>query len=708
MSIPFSLSLIPLKIVSAFNLQGVEFLKKVYLAKTAGFCFGVNRAIELVNSLLDDGRKVCTLGPIIHNAQVVEQLENRGVVIADTSDNVPANTVLVIRSHGVPLSVYNEIGKRNIEIQDATCPFVAKIHSIVTNAAEKGDIILIAGDSEHPEVLGIKGHCSGVAYTFRDDSDLMDLLNAHPELKEKSVSVVAQTTFNTEIWKKCLNIFNKHCTNATLFDTICNATQSRQREAAELSERCDLMIIIGGVNSSNTAKLFHICSEKCKSVLIQTADELPVDDVRAADNIGVTAGASTPANIIKEVLFKMSEIQNNESFADLLEESFKNSNTNGKVVTGTVIGVDPTGAYVDVGRKQTGIVELKELTNDPNATTADLVKVGDQLELIILKVNDQDGYIYLSKKILESRRTMDKMIAASPKVTTRRRRRDDDEDTADNSVETTEEIAEEKEPVVFEGTVIQVIKGGVLVACDGVTVFIPASQCMLKPKETLDSLLKKKVKFVIIEVIKGGRGRVVGSIKKLAEKEFWDNIEPGQTFTGVVKSLTSYGAFVNLGPVDGMIHKSELSWDKIKDPKEVLSVGDVVEVRVKDVKRDKKTISLGYKKAEDNPWEILKNNYPVGTVIQAKVVGTPSFGAFVNILPGLDGLIHISQLSLNRVDKPTDVVKVGDVVTAAITNIDFENKHISLSIKEVLKAQAEAAKAAETEQSEESPKENEE
>ncbi len=672
-------------------------MKKIYLAKTAGFCFGVNRAIELVNSLLDNGRRVCTLGPIIHNAQVVKQLASRGVVIADTPDDVPLDTVLVIRSHGVPLSVYNELNEKNIEIQDATCPFVAKIHSIVTNAAEKGDIILIAGDSEHPEVLGIKGHCNGVTYTFRDDSDLLQLLNKHPELKEKNVSVVAQTTFNTEIWKKCLNIFNKDCTNATLFDTICNATQSRQREAAELSEKCDLMVIIGGVNSSNTSKLFHICSEKCRSILIQTADELPENDVRAANNIGVTAGASTPANIIKEVLFKMSEIQNNESFADLLEESFKNSNTNGKVVTGTVIGVDPTGAYVDVGRKQTGIVELKELTDDPNATTSDLVKVGDQLELIILKVNDQDGYIYLSKKILESRKTMDKMIAASPKVTTRRRRRDDDtEDVAENVTDTTEESVEEKETVVFEGTVTQVIKGGVLVACDGVTVFIPASQCMLKPKESLESLLRSKVKFVIIEVIKGGRGRVVGSIKKLAEKEFWDNIEPGQTFTGVVKSLTSYGAFVNLGPVDGMIHKSELSWDKIKDPKEVLSVGDVVEVRVKDVKKDKKTISLGYKKAEDNPWEILKNSYPVGTVIQAKVVGTPSFGAFVNILPGLDGLIHISQLSLERVEKPTDVVKVGDVVTAAITNVDFENKHVSLSIKEVLKAQAEAAAQAES------------
>lgn len=667
-------------------------MKNIYLAKSAGFCFGVNRAIELVYSLVDSGEKVCTLGPIIHNAQVVNQLADRGVVIAETPDEVPQDSVLVIRSHGVPLSVYNELNKKNIKIQDATCPFVAKIHSIVTKAAEKGDIILIAGDAEHPEVLGIKGHCNGVVYTFRDDADLADLLKIHPELKENSVSVVAQTTFNTELWKKCLKILKKDCTNATLFDTICNATQSRQQEAAELSAKCDLMIIIGGTNSSNTAKLFHICQSKCKSILIQTAADLPIDDVRAAHNIGVTAGASTPADIIKEVLYTMSEIQNTESFEAMLEESFKNSNTNGKVVTGTVVGITPTEVYVDVGRKQSGIVELKELTDDPNAKTEDLVKVGDELELMILKVNDQDGYIYLSKKILESRKTWDKMVAASPKVTTRRRRRDDDEDVAETTEET---VTEEKEPVVFEGVVTQVIKGGVLVACDSVSVFIPASQCMLKPKEPIESLLKKKVKFVIIEVITGGRGRAIGSIKKLAEKEFWDEIEPGKTYTGVVKSLTSYGAFVNLGPVDGMIHKSELSWDKIKDPKDVLSIGDVVEVRVKDVKKDKKTISLGYKKAEDNPWEILKNSYPIGTVIQAKVVGTPSFGAFVNILPGLDGLIHISQLSLDHVEKPTDVVKVGDVVTAAITNIDFENKHVSLSIKEVLKAQAEAAEAAE-------------
>ncbi|MGN0473764.1 MAG: 4-hydroxy-3-methylbut-2-enyl diphosphate reductase, partial [Acutalibacteraceae bacterium] len=329
-------------------------MKNIYLAKSAGFCFGVNRAIELVYSLVDSGEKVCTLGPIIHNAQVVNQLADRGVVIAETPDEVPQDSVLVIRSHGVPLSVYNELNKKNIKIQDATCPFVAKIHSIVTKAAEKGDIILIAGDAEHPEVLGIKGHCNGVVYTFRDDADLADLLKIHPELKENSVSVVAQTTFNTELWKKCLKILKKDCTNATLFDTICNATQSRQQEAAELSAKCDLMIIIGGTNSSNTAKLFHICQSKCKSILIQTAADLPIDDVRAAHNIGVTAGASTPADIIKEVLYTMSEIQNTESFEAMLEESFKNSNTNGKVVTGTVVGITPTEVYVDAGRKQSG------------------------------------------------------------------------------------------------------------------------------------------------------------------------------------------------------------------------------------------------------------------------------------------------------------------------------------------------------------------
>ena len=283
--------------------------KSIKLAKTAGFCFGVNRAIELVNSLLDEGKKVCTLGPIIHNDQVVQKLADRGVVIAYTPDEVPQDHVLVIRSHGVPLPVYNELREKNLVIQDATCPFVSKIHSIVTKASQKGDIILIAGNSEHPEVLGIKSRCSNAAYTFRDDVELSDLLKNHPELKETSVSVVAQTTFNTEIWKKCLEIFKKDCTNATLFDTICSATQSRQQEAAELSEKCDLMIVIGGTNSSNTAKLFHICSDHCRSVLIQTALDLPVNEVKAASNIGVTAGASTPADIITEVLSALSSIQ---------------------------------------------------------------------------------------------------------------------------------------------------------------------------------------------------------------------------------------------------------------------------------------------------------------------------------------------------------------------------------------------------------------
>jgi len=283
--------------------------KSITLAETAGFCFGVNRAIELVNSLLDSGKKVCTLGPIIHNEQVVQKLADRGVVIATTPEDVPPDHVLVIRSHGVPLEVYEELRQRNLVIQDATCPFVSKIHSIVTNASEKGDIILIAGNSEHPEVLGIKSRCSQAAYTFRDDAELSELLKNHPELKEKSVSVVAQTTFNTEIWKKCLEILKKDCTNATLFATICSATQSRQQEAAELSEKCDLMIVIGGTNSSNTAKLLHICSGHCRSVLIQTSADLPSDEVRSANHIGVTAGASTPADIIQDVLSGIEDIR---------------------------------------------------------------------------------------------------------------------------------------------------------------------------------------------------------------------------------------------------------------------------------------------------------------------------------------------------------------------------------------------------------------
>lgn len=639
---------------------------KIILAKSAGFCFGVNRAVTIVNNLLEEGKKVTTLGPIIHNPHMVAELAERGVEIADTPNDLSSmDRTLVIRSHGVPQSVIDEIEQKGISYENATCPFVSKIHQIVKDNSREGKVILIAGDKNHPEVQGIVGHCEGEHYIFKNYEDLGKLLKKLENVENISICVVAQTTYDVKEWKNCLKLLKKVYTNAKIFDTICSATSIRQSEAEELASISDIMVVIGGRQSSNTAKLFSVCKSKCeRTYLIESAAEL--DDIALidADIIGITAGASTPARIIKEVFNTMTEniekTENTaENFAELLEESLKNFNTDEKV-HGVVVGIAPNEVYVDVGRKQAGFIPLAELSNDPNAKAEDLVKIGDELDLLIMRTNDQEGTIMLSKKRLDAIKGWDEIIKAN----------------------------EEDTPVT--GFVTDVVKGGVIAVANGVRVFIPASQATATRGEPLENLLKKEVSFKIIEVNKGRR-RAVGSIRailkeerqKLADK-FWETAEIGKKYTGTVKSLTSYGAFVDIGGIDGMIHISELSWGRIKHPSEVVKVGDTVEVYIKDLDREKGKISLGYKNTEDNPWEILKRDYPEGTVTEATIVGMTDFGAFANILPGIDGLIHISQISTERIEKPQDVLKIGDKVTVKITKIDFDKKRISLSIRELL------------------------
>ncbi|RHO50537.1 bifunctional 4-hydroxy-3-methylbut-2-enyl diphosphate reductase/30S ribosomal protein S1 [Clostridium sp. AM09-51] len=642
---------------------------KIILAKSAGFCFGVNRAVTIVNNLLEEGKKVTTLGPIIHNPHMVAELAERGVEIADTPNDLSSmDRTLVIRSHGVPQSVIDEIEQKGISYENATCPFVSKIHQIVKDNSREGKVVLIAGDENHPEVQGIVGHCEGEHYIFKNYEDLGKLLKKLENIENISICVVAQTTYDVKEWKNCLKLLKKVYTNAKIFDTICSATSIRQSEAEELASISDIMVVIGGRQSSNTAKLFSVCKSKCeRTYLIESAAEL--DDIALidADIIGITAGASTPARIIKEVFNTMTEniekTENTaENFAELLEESLKNFNTDEKV-HGVVVGIAPNEVYVDVGRKQAGFIPLAELSNDPNAKAEDLVKIGDELDLLIMRTNDQEGTIMLSKKRLDAIKGWDEIIKAN----------------------------EEDTPVT--GFVTDVVKGGVIAVANGVRVFIPASQATATRGEPLENLLKKEVSFKIIEVNKGRR-RAVGSIRailkeerqKLADK-FWETAEIGKKYTGTVKSLTSYGAFVDIGGIDGMIHISELSWGRIKHPSEVVKVGDTVEVYIKDLDREKGKISLGYKNTEDNPWEILKRDYPEGTVTEATIVGMTDFGAFANILPGIDGLIHISQISTERIEKPQDVLKIGDKVTVKITKIDFDKKRISLSIRELLEDQ---------------------
>lgn len=655
-------------------------MRKITLAKTAGFCFGVDRAVNMVYSL-SEKQRVCTLGPIIHNSEMVRELEQKGVIIANTPKEVPSGYTVVIRSHGVPQSVYDEIHSLNLNYSDATCPFVSKIHKTVAKAGRENSVVLIIGDKNHPEVKGIEGHCCGEFFAVKNHIEAEKLIETTPRLKTNPLTVVAQTTFDVSEWKKSLKVIKKLCTNAVIFDTICNATAERQEEARILAERSDLMIVIGDKTSSNTCKLYDICSRVCKNTyLVETYKELKDIDLSSACNIGVTAGASAPARIIKEVLDTMAENQVNSSeeqeqdFASMLEEHMQSFNTDGRV-KGVVERITPNEIFVDVGRKQAGVVKLSELTDDPNAKIEDLVKVGDTLDLLIMRTNDQEGTIMLSKKRVDAQKGWDVI----------------------------KEALESKE--VLTGVVTEINNGGVIAVTNGVKVFIPASQATASRNESTEGLLKKEVSFRIIDV-NDRRRRAVGSIRSVlneeknkAREEFWKNCEVGKTYTGTVKSLTSYGAFVDIGGVDGMIHISELSWNRIKHPSEVVNVGDTVEVYVKDIDTEKHNISLGYKKAEDNPWEILKNNYPEGSVVEVEIVGLTQFGAFAKIIPGIDGLIHISQIADRRIEKPQDELSIGQKVMAKITAIDFDKKRVSLSIRALLQDNNdEAEEAAENEE----------
>ncbi len=640
----------------------------IEIAESAGFCFGVNRAINIVNDLLDKNIKVCTLGPIIHNTEVVNELSMRGCRAIDSIDNIPEGSTLVIRSHGVEQSVIDKLEANGVKYKDATCPFVKKIHKIVASADFDKDIVLIAGNKNHPEVKGITGHCKSECYTFNNEEELDKILPIILQKNNKSILIVAQTTFDTKEWKKCIKKIKNLCTNPKIFDTICNATSVRQNEADLIAARSDYMVVIGDKHSSNTGKLFDICKKQCpNTVLVETVCELEHSAIYNADKIGVTAGASTPARIIKEVLDTMSEIKsgetnvNEESFEEMLEESLKNFNTNERV-TGTVLSIAPNEVQVDVGRKQTGFIPASELSNDPDAKPEDVVSVGDQVELLIMKTNDQEGTIMLSKRRVDAQKGWEELEA---------------------KVETKE---------IISGKVSEAVKGGVIVIYNGVRVFIPASQATVSRDQKLEDLVGQEVDFRLIEVSqRGRRKRAIGSIRSVLKEqmaaqreEFWKSCEIGKRYKGVVKSLTSYGAFVDLGGVSGMIHISELSWTHIKHPSEVVNVDDTVDVYIKDINEETKKISLGFKNAEDNPWEILKNNYPEGSVVKATIVGLTSFGAFANIIPGIDGLIHISQIANKRIDKPADVLSIGDTVDVKITAVDFEKKRVSLSMRALL------------------------
>ena len=635
------------------------------VAKTAGFCFGVARALDIVEKCAEDkDNKYHTLGPIIHNSHVVDELSKKGISPIESLDEIKSGEKLIIRTHGVGKETYDEMEKCGIEIIDVTCPFVKKIHNIVKEYYEKGYQIVIAGDKTHPEVKGIDGWCENSAVILADEKEA-----EFTNFGEKPVCIVSQTTFVKDIFKKIVFFLKKTCKDIVVFDTICNATDERQKEAYELAQKSDAMIVLGGRHSSNTQKLYSICKSVCENTfLLEHIGELNSVCNFDSQRVGITAGASTPAVIIKEAIGRM---ENFESFEALVEESLKTLNT-GDVVKGTVMEVKPNEVIVDLGAKQDGFIPAAEISDDPNVTTADVVKVGDEIEVFVVRVNDADGNIMLSKRKLDSVKTWENIKKAH------------------------------EEGTVLEGKVTEIVNKGMVALYKGYKVFIPASQASERRNAELSDFVGKIVAFKIID-INDRRKRLVGSVrvileaqKKELEEKFWADAEVGKVYAGVVKSLTSFGAFVDIGGVDGLVHVSELSWKRIKHPSEVVSEGDSIEVYIKDIDKETKKISLGFKKAEDNPWEIVKSKIEVDGVATVKIVRIMPYGAFAQIIPGVDGLIHISQIANRRIEKPQDELTLGQEVEAKVTSIDWENKKIALSIRALL-APEEIAPAEEAE-----------
>ena len=647
----------------------------VTVAKSAGFCFGVSRAVEMVEQAAEKGGNVATLGPIIHNHHVVKKFEALGVQVLTKPADAVAGMTVIIRSHGVTRAVLQELEQQGVTVLDATCPFVKRIHDIVAKAQQEGRLPVIIGTRSHPEVEGIAGWCDDCRI-FEDPEEVEKWALSGEISHDHPISMVCQTTSTESLWKNCLKIVKKQFTNVKIFDTICRATEFRQGEAAKLSQVCGAMVVVGDPTSSNTGRLAMICREHCDRVaLIDNASELDPKFFEGVANVGITAGASTPAWIIKEVNKTMSEITNveavmEENFAELLEQSIKTLNTGDKVL-GIVTGIGNTEIQVDLGTKHAGYIPYDEVSNDPSVKPEDILHVGDEIEVFVVRVNDQEGTVQLSKKKLDGIKVWDDMAV----------------------------WAEEKTTV--EGVVTEENKGGLVANVKGIRVFVPASQSGVAKGGDMAGQVGKTVQLKITEVNRARR-RVIGSIRAVASEErkanrekIWAEIEEGKKYQGTVKSLTSYGAFVDIGGVDGMVHVSELSWNRIKNPAEVVKVGDEIEVFVISFDPEKKKISLGYKTAEMNPWNQFMTNYNVGDVVDAKIVKLMTFGAFAEILPGVDGLIHISQIADKRIGKPEDVLAEGQDVQVKITDVDAENKRISLSIRALLETASEEAVDAE-------------
>ena len=627
---------------------------EVLLAKTAGFCFGVKRAIDMVYDQVEKGN-VYTYGPIIHNEEVIKDLESKGVRIIhsiDDFDQIQGDGIVVIRSHGVEKSIYDKVKEKNMELVDATCPFVKKIHNIVNQDSKDGRKIIIIGDITHPEVQGIRGWCNG-------EPVVVDSVESAEKLSfgaDESISVVSQTTFNHKKFNSIVEIFEKKGYNTIVYNTICNATEERQKEAAFIAKQVDAMIVIGGKNSSNTQKLYEISKKECANTYyIQTLVDLDLATFESVGRVGITAGASTPNHIIKEVHGSMAE-----DFGKLLEEQFAEENkiSTGKIVKGTVISVKEDEIILNINYKADGIITKNEFSNDPSISLTEKVHEGDEIEAKVIKTNDGEGQVLLSVKRVAAEKANEKL------------------EEAYNNGET------------LKGVVTQVVNGGLSVAVDEAKVFIPASLVSDTFERDLSKYMNQEIEFKITECnprkrrIIGDRKVLVAAKKQELKEALFAKIQVGDRVKGTVKNVTDFGAFIDLGGADGLLHISEMSWGRVDNPKNVFSVGDEVEAIIKDIQGEKIALSLKFE--ETNPWVNAAEKYAVGNVVKGKVARMTDFGAFVELEPGVDALLHVSQISRERIEKPSSVLSVGQEIEAQVVDFRLDDHKISLSMKALL------------------------
>lgn len=634
---------------------------QIKLAKTAGFCFGVKRAVDAVYLEARTSKNpVYTYGPIIHNETVIEDLKRQGVTVIHSLDELNGHKTgtIIIRSHGVSKKIQEKMEKTGLCVVDATCPFVKKIHKIVSETNDERQIIII-GDASHPEIEGIVGWAKTPAIIIKDQEELEKI----GDIPCKRLLIVAQTTFNYKKFEQLVEIFRKKGYDILVFNTICNATQTRQQETKQLAKESDAMIIIGGTQSSNSRKLFEIASKECENTYyIQTLKDLDFCTTKSFCKVGITAGASTPNNIIKEVYTVMSE----KSFEQLLnEESLVNVHT-GEVVEGTVIRVKEEEIVLNIGYKADGIITRSEYTNTPNVDLRTLVKEGDKMSAKVLKVNDGEGQVLLTYKRLAAEKGNKKL----------------------------EEAFNNKE--VLKAKVTAVLEGGLSVIIDEARIFIPASLVSDTYERNLEKYKDQEIEFVISE-FNPKRRRIIGDRKQLLvakkleqQKALFEKIKVGDVVEGAVKNVTDFGAFIDLGGADGLLHISEMSWGRIENPKKVFKVGDSVKAFIKDIQGEK--IALSLKFPDQNPWKDAAEKFAAGTVVKGHVARMTDFGAFIELTPGIDALLHVSQIAKEHIDKPSNVLKIGQEIEAKVVEFNNEEHKISLSIKALLTQKDEQTK----------------